>query len=172
MKNIRNDFIIESNQKALSIEYLKIDPEKADIGEEFTVEQNLRLKITSINSDLESIDDRKTILTEKIIKVVLDLVHHGEDIPKIKNSDYIKSQLNHDYKYLSNVFSEKMGSTIENYIITQKIERVKELLLFDELNITQISYILNYSSVAHLSTQFKKMTGFTPSSYKQLKKYA
>lgn len=135
------------------------------------IEQKTSLNISLFKSGLELIEERKAILIEKIKDVVIHLVYFEEIMPKIKNSDYIKNQLNYDYTYLSNVFSERMGSTIENYIITQKIERVKQLLLFNELNITEISYKLNYSSVAHLSTQFKKITGCTPSSFKQLKHY-
>jgi AraC-like DNA-binding protein len=90
-------------------------------------------------------------------------------MPKIKNSEYLSQKLHYDYTYLANLFSEVAGLTIEHYIIAHKIERVKELLMYDELNLTQISYKMNYSSVAHLSNQFKKVTGFTPTYYKQLK---
>ncbi len=97
------------------------------------------------------------------------MVHYADELPKTKNSDYIGEKLKHDYTYLANLFSEAAGITIEQYIIIHKIERVKELLLYDELNLTQISYKLNYSSVAHLSNQFKKITGLTPTFFKHLK---
>ena len=97
------------------------------------------------------------------------MVHCASERPKTKNSDYISKKLNYDYTYLANTFSEEMGVTIENYIIAQKIERVKELLLYKEFNLTQISYQLHYSSVAHLSYQFKKVTGLTPTFFKKLK---
>lgn len=97
------------------------------------------------------------------------MIHYAEDMPKIKNSEYISQKLEHDYTYLANLFSESTGITIEHYIIIHKIEKVKELLLYDELNLTEISYKLNYSSVAHLSSQFKKITGLTPSYFKKLK---
>ena len=97
------------------------------------------------------------------------MVHYSEVLPKINYSDYISEKLHHDYTYLSNIFSEVKGITIQQFIIKHKIERVKELLLYDELNLTEISYLLNYSSVAHLSNQFKKVTGLSPSFFKQLK---
>jgi AraC-like DNA-binding protein len=97
------------------------------------------------------------------------MIHYSEELPKINYSDYISEKLHHDYTYLSNIFSEVKGITIQQFIINHKIERVKELLLYDELNLTQISYLLNYSSVAHLSNQFKKVTGLSPSFFKQLK---
>jgi len=96
-------------------------------------------------------------------------VHYADELPKIKNSEYISGKLHHDYTYLANLFSETTGTTIEHYIIIHKIEKVKELLLYDELNLTEISYKLNYSSVAHLSNQFKKITGLTPTFFRQLR---
>jgi AraC-like DNA-binding protein len=97
------------------------------------------------------------------------MVHYTDEMPKVNYSDYISEKINHDYTYLSNIFSEVKGITIQQFIINHKIERVKELLLYDELNLTEISYILNYSSVAHLSNQFKKVTGLSPTFFKQLK---
>ena len=97
------------------------------------------------------------------------MVHYTDEIPKVNYSDYIADKLHHDYNYLSNIFSEVKGITIQQYIIIHKIERVKELLLYGELNLTQISYMLNYSSVSHLSNQFKKITGLSPTFFKKLK---
>lgn len=97
------------------------------------------------------------------------MIHYAEELPKTNFSDYISKKLDHDYTYLANLFSEVTGTTIEHYIIAHKIERVKELLIYDELNLTEISYRLNYSSVAHLSNQFKKVTGLTPTFFKHLK---
>ena len=116
-------------------------------------------------------DDRKSILIEKIKNVIVEYVHYADhDEPlKINFSNYLAGKLNHDYTYLSNLFSEVQGTTIEHFIIIHKIERVKELLVYDELNLTEIAYKLHYSSVAHLSTQFKKITGLTPSHFKQLR---
>jgi AraC-like DNA-binding protein len=120
-------------------------------------------------SGLELLDDKKAILIEKIKNVIIEMVHYTDELPKMNYSDYISEKLNHDYTYLSNIFSEVKGITIQQYIINHKIERVKELLLYDEMNLTEISYLLNYSSVAHLSNQFKKVTGLSPSFFKQLK---
>ncbi|NTW31235.1 MAG: AraC family transcriptional regulator, partial [Bacteroidetes bacterium] len=120
-------------------------------------------------SGLELMDDKKAILIEKIKNLVVELIHYTDETPKINYSDYLSKKLNYDYTYLANLFSEVTGFTIEHYIIAHKIERVKELLLYDELNLTQISYKLNYSSVSHLSSQFKKVTGLTPTFFKHLK---
>ena len=114
-------------------------------------------------------DDKKSMLIEKIKTVIIELVHYSGELPKIKFSEYLSEKLNHDYTYLSNLFSEVQGITIEHFLIAHKIERVKELLVYDELNLTEIAYKLHYSSVAHLSNQFKKVTGLTPSHFKQLK---
>ncbi len=116
---------------------------------------------------LEVMDDRKAILIEKIKSVVIEMVHYADELPKMKKSAYISSRLNHDYTYLSNLFSEATGSTIEKFIILHKIERAKELLVYGEMSLTEISYKLNYSSVAHLSSQFKKVTGLTPAHFKK-----
>ena len=132
-------------------------------------EQLDQLKIALLNSGHELMDDKKKVLAEKIKQTIIDLIHHTDKTPKTTNSDYISRRLEYDYTYLANVFSEVTGTTIEHYIIAHKIERVKELLFYNELNLTQIADKLNYSSVAHLSTQFKKVTGLTPTIFKQLK---
>jgi len=98
------------------------------------------------------------------------MIHYSDELPNVNYSEYISEKLNLDYTYLSNLFSEVKGITLQQYIIINKIEKVKELLLYDELNLTEISYKLHYSSVAHLSNQFKKITGVSPSFYKQLKR--
>jgi AraC-like DNA-binding protein len=119
-------------------------------------------------SGLIVLDDKRSILIEKIKNVIVGMIHYSDETPTENYSDYISEKLGYDYTYLANVFSEVKGITIQHFIILHKIERVKELLLYDELNLSEISYQLNYSSVAHLSTQFKKITGLTPSFYKQL----
>ena len=117
----------------------------------------------------ELIDDRKSRIIERIKNVIIELVHHQNNDTKTNLSDVLKQELHHDYNYLSNLFSEVEGTTIEKYFIAQKIERVKELLVYDELSLSEIAYQLNYSSVAYLSNQFKKVTGLTPSHFKQIK---
>jgi len=114
-------------------------------------------------------DDKKSILVEKIKLIIIELVHYTEDQIKVNLSDFISEKLNFDYSYLSNLFTEVKGTTIENYYLAHKIERVKELIVYDELNLSEIAYKMHYSSVAHLSNQFKKITGLTPSHFKNLK---
>ena len=117
----------------------------------------------------ELIDDKKSRIIEKIKNIIIELVHHQNNDAKTNLSDVLSSQLHHDYNYLSNLFSEIEGTTIEKYFIAQKIEKVKELLVYDELSLSEIAFRLNYSSVAYLSNQFKKVTGLTPSYYKQIR---
>jgi AraC-like DNA-binding protein len=137
--------------------------------EEISSEQREQLKIALINIELELIDDKRAVLIEKIKNVVIEMVHHTDEIIRTNFSDYLSEKLSYDYTYLSNIFSEVKGVTIEHFIIMHKIEKVKELIIYDELNITEIAWKMNYSSVAHLSTQFKKVTGLTPSHFKRLK---
>jgi AraC-like DNA-binding protein len=127
------------------------------------------LRTGLLHSGLELLDDKKSILIEKIKNVIIELIHYSEEVPKINFSNYLSEKLKYDYTYLANTFSEVKGITIQQFIIMDKIEKVKELLLYDELNLTEIAFKLNYSSVAHLSTQFKKVTGLSPSFYRQLK---
>lgn len=117
----------------------------------------------------ELIDDRKSRLIEKIKTIIIELVHHKDVDSKINLSGLLSAELHHDYNYLSNLFSEVEGTTIEKYFIAQKIERVKELLVYDELTLSEIAFRMNYSSVAYLSNQFKKVTGLTPSHFKQVR---
>jgi AraC-like DNA-binding protein len=114
-------------------------------------------------------DDKKSILVRKIKTSIIELIHYSDEPLTIKLSEFLSQKLNHDYTYLANLFSEVQGSTIEKFYIAHKVERVKELLVYDEYNVTEIAYLMHYSSVAHLSTQFKKVTGLTPSHFKQLK---
>jgi AraC-like DNA-binding protein len=114
-------------------------------------------------------DDKKAILVEKIKTIIIELVHYTDDQIKINLSDYLSKKLLHNYTYLANLFSEVKGTTIEKFYLAHKIEKVKELIVYDELNLTEIADRMHYSSVAHLSNQFKKMTGLTPSHFKQLK---
>ena len=121
------------------------------------------------NYGFELIHDTKSRIIEKIKNLVVQSVHHNNEELKVNYSEYIESHLNRDYAYLSSLFSEVEGTTIEKYIILQKIERVKELLVYDELTLSEIAYKMGYSNVAYLSNQFKKVTGLTPSHFKQVK---
>jgi AraC-like DNA-binding protein len=137
--------------------------------EDLTGEQWDILSTSMKNIGLELLDDKRNIMVEKIKAIIIELVHFKEDQIKTNLSDYLAEKLNHNYTYLSNLFSEVKGTTIEKFYLSNKIEMVKELLVYDELNLTEIAWKLHYSSVAHLSNQFKKMTGLTPSHFKNLK---
>ena len=139
--------------------------------EELTNEKKMQLNIVLKSFGFDLIDDRKSRLIEKIKNIIVELVHYSEELLQTNFSDYLSAKLHQDYSYLSNLFSEVEGITIERFLIAQKIERVKELLKYDELSLTEISYKLGYSSVAHLSSQFKKITGLTPSHFKQAGQY-
>ena len=134
-----------------------------------TAEQREQIRIALLKSGLELMDDKKAVLIEKIKNVIIEMVHYADELPKTNFSDYLSEKLNYDYTYLANLFSEVQGTTIEKFIISHKIERVKELIIYDELNLTEIAWKMHYSSVAHLSNQFKKITGLTPSHFKKLK---
>jgi AraC-like DNA-binding protein len=140
-----------------------------EVLEDITTVQREQLKVNLLKSGLELLDDQRSILVEKIKNVIIEMIHYSDELPNVNYSDYISEKLDYDYTYLANIFSEVKGITIQQFIIIHKIEKVKELLLYDELNITEISYKLHYSSAAHLSNQFKKITGLTPTFYKQLK---
>ncbi len=161
--------MVEEELKKLGLHHSKIELGMVDIIENLSIEQREQFKKNLSRSGLELLDDKKSILIEKIKNVIIEMIHHSNELPKVNYSDYISEQLGYDYTYLANTFSEVKGITIQQYIINHKIEKVKELLLYDELNLTEISYKLHYSSVAHLSNQFKKVTGLSPSFYKQLK---
>lgn len=160
---------VKDELKKLGLHFILVDLGEVDIMENISEEQRELLKIGLINAGFELMDDKRAVLIEKIIKVIIEMIHHTDEIIKVNFSEYLSEKLNHDYTYLSNIFSEVKGITIQQFIIIHKVERIKELLLYDELNLTEISYKLNYSSVAHLSNQFKKITGLSPSHFKQLK---
>lgn len=170
MVSLRCKMIVKEELKKLGLRYMVVDLGMAEIHEDITLEQRKLLKISLLKSGLELLDDKKSILIEKVKNVITEMIHYTDEMPKENDSDYISKKLGYDYTYLANIFSEVNGITIQHFIIINKIEKVKELLLYDELNLTEISYKLHYSSVAHLSNQFKKITGLTPSFYKKLKK--
>ncbi len=169
MVSNRCKLIVKSELEKLGLNYKTIMLGEVEITEDITEENFNLLNINLNKSGLSLIEDKKGILAEKIKVIIIELVHYTENQLKINLSDYLSQKLNYDYTYLANLFSEHQGITIEHFFLNHKIERVKELLIYDELNITEISYLMHYSSVAHLSNQFKKMTGLTPTQYKQLK---
>lgn len=169
MVSTRCKMVVKEELKKIGLHFVFVDLGEIEIMEDITDEKRNLLRKGLLNSGLELMEDKKAILIEKIKNVIIEMVHYSDEIPKVNYSDYIGEKLNHDYTYLSNIFSEVKGMTIQQFIINHKIERAKELLLYDEFNLTEISYKLNYSSVAHLSNQFKKVTGLTPSHFKKLK---
>lgn len=160
--------MVKAELESLGLKYVVVELGMVEILEEISLTLRAELKKNLLKSGLELLDDKKAILIEKIKNVITEMVHYTDEVPKTNYSDYISEKLTYDYTYLSNIFSEVKGITIQQYIITHKIERAKELLLYDELNLTEIAWKLHYSSVAHLSNQFKKVTGLSPTFYKQL----
>jgi AraC-like DNA-binding protein len=169
MVSIRCKLAVKDVLRKLGLHFVLVELGQVDIMENISPEKRNELKEALLLSGLELMDDKRAMLIEKIKNVIVEMVHYPDELPKTNFSDYLAEKLHYDYTYLANLFSEVTGSTIEHFIIAHKIERVKELLIYDELNLTQISYKLNYSSVAHLSNQFKKVTGLSPSHFKQLK---
>lgn len=169
MVSLRCKMIVMQELHKLGLKYVVLDLGMVEMLEDITEEQRVILKRNLLKSGLELMDDKRAILIERIRTVIIEMIHYSEEIPQTNYSDYISEKLHYDYTYLANIFSEVKGITIQQFIISHKIERVKELLLYDELNLTEIAYKLHYSSVAHLSNQFKKVTGLTPSFYKSLK---
>jgi AraC-like DNA-binding protein len=161
--------IVREELQKLGLKYMVIDLGVVEVMGDITQNQRELLKANLLRSGLELLDDKRSILIEKIKNVITELIHYSGELPRVNYSDYISEKLGYNYTYLSNLFSEVKGTTIQQFIIINKIERVKELLLYDELNLTQIAYKLHYSSVAHLSNQFKKITGLSPSFFKELK---
>jgi len=169
MVSLRCKMVVKEELKKLGLHFVVVDLGEIEIMEDITDLQREELKVALLGSGLELMDDKRAVLIEKVISVIIKMIHYSDELPKINYSDYISEKLDYDYTYLSNLFSEVKGITIQQFIIIHKIELVKELLLYDELNLTEISYRLQYSSVAHLSNQFKKITGLTPSEFKHLK---
>jgi AraC-like DNA-binding protein len=114
-------------------------------------------------------DDKTSVLLERIKKIIIEIVHNTDEAIKTNFSEFLSEKLDHNYTYLSNLFSEVQGTTIEQFIIAHKVERIKELIIYGEKNISEIAWMMNYSSIAHLSNQFKKVTGLSPSHFKKLK---
>jgi AraC-like DNA-binding protein len=169
MVSLRCKMVVKDELAKLGLHSVVVELGSVEIAEEISIEDREKLRINLLRSGLELMEDKRSILIEQIKGVIIEMIHYSEEAPKVNYSDYISEKLAYDYTYLSNIFSEVKGITIQQFIIINKIERVKELLLYDELNLTEIAYKLNYSSVAHLSNQFKKITGLSPSFYKQLK---
>lgn len=169
MVSTRCKMVVKEELKKLGLHFMVVDLGEVDVMENISIDEREKLKAALLLSGLELMDDKKAVLIEKIKNVIIEMVHHSDEVIKINFSNYLSEKLNHDYTYLANLFSEVQGTTIEQFLISHKVERIKELIIYGELNITEIAWKMNYSSVAHLSNQFKKVTGLSPSHFKQLK---
>ncbi|MEQ9465784.1 MAG: AraC family transcriptional regulator [Ekhidna sp.] len=169
MVSLRCKLMVKEELLKLGLHYVIVDLGMVEILEDITEDQRKQLKANLLKSGLELLDDKRSILIEQVKNIIIEMIHYSNELPKVNYSDFLSEKLGYDYTYLANIFSEVKGITIQQFIIIHKIEKVKELLIYDELNLTEISYKLHYSSVAHLSNQFKKITGLTPTFYKQLK---
>lgn len=161
--------VVRSELEKLGLHYVYVKIGEANIIGDIHQEQLDQLKINLKKAGLVLMDNKKSVLVEKIKNAIIELVHYTEDQIKVNLSDFLSEKLEHDYTYLANLFSEVKGITIEKFYLTHKIEKVKEFIVYDELNLSEIAYKLHYSSVAHLSNQFKKYTGLTPTHFKMLK---
>jgi AraC-like DNA-binding protein len=170
MVSIRCKMLVKAELERIGLHYTTVELGEVNIMEEITQEQRDQLNRALKKAGLELMDDKKAMLVERIKNVIVEMIHYADEPPLTKYSVFLCEKLNYDYTYLANLFSEVQGITIEHFIILHKIERVKELLVYDDLNLTQIAEELHYSSVGHLSNQFKKTTGLTPSHFKKLKK--
>lgn len=169
MVSTRCKMVVKSELEKLGLHHLKVQLSEVEVMENINAQQRNQLKTALLKSGLELMDDQRAILIERIKNVIVEMIHYSYEGQKTNFSAYLIEKLKYDYTYLANLFSNVTGGTIEHYIIAHKIERIKELLIYDELSISAISYKMNYSSVAHLSNQFKKVTGLTPTFFKKLK---
>lgn len=169
MVSNRCKMAVKTELKKLGLHFIVVDLGEVEIMENISDDQREKLKTALLTTGLELIDDTKAVLIEKIKTTIIEMVHHSDEIIKVNFSDYLSEKLKYDYTYLANLFSEVQGTTIEQFMIWHKIERIKELMIYDELTISEIAWKMNYSSVSHLSNQFKKVTGLSPSHFKQLK---
>ncbi|MEO7767754.1 MAG: helix-turn-helix transcriptional regulator [Ferruginibacter sp.] len=169
MVSLRCKMMVQTELSKLGLRYLFIDLGMVEMQEKISAIHREQLRTNLLLSGLELQDDKKSIVVEKIKDVIIEMVRMSEALPKLNYSDHISETLQYDYTYLATLFSEVQGTTLQQFIINHKIERVKELIIYDELNLTEIAYRLQYSSVAHLSNQFKKITGLTPTVFKLLK---
>jgi len=160
---------VKSIVEDLGLQLVSIDVGEIEVEDVLSDQQYQKLRATLEQNDFELIAGKENILTEKIKSVIIEMIHYSDELPVIKYSSYISSKLKTNYTYLSKIFSKVKNVTIEHFIILHKIERVKQLLLYTELTLSEIAWKLHYSSTAHLSAQFKKITGITPSLFKKLK---
>lgn len=170
MVSLRCKLAVKEELDKLKLKHTAIDLGEVTLKKDIHAEDRESLRVALLKKGLELIDDKKSLLIERTKNVIVELVHYAEEHPKVNFSEYLSQELDYNYTHLANLFSEVTGTTV-NYIILNKIERVKELLLYDELSLTEISFLMDYSSVSHLSNQFKKVTGLTPTYFKKIKQY-
>jgi AraC-like DNA-binding protein len=161
--------VVKAELDKQKINHTIVELGEVEIMDDLTETKRNELKAALLKFGLELMDDQRAILVERIKNIIIEMVHYTDEIPKVNFSEYLSKKLNQNYNHLSSLFSEVKGITIEHFIIIHKIEKVKELIIYDELNLTEIAYKMHYSSVAHLSTQFKKVTGLTLSFFKSIK---
>ena len=161
--------MVKEELKKLGLHFIVVDLGEVDVLEDISEEQRNQLKIDLSQLGLELLEDARVVLIEKIKNIIIEMILNSDETIKIKFSNFLSEKLHHNYTYLANLFSEVQGISIQQFMILHKIERVKELMFYDELNLKEIAYRLNYSSVAHLSNQFKKVTGLSPGHFKKLK---
>jgi AraC-like DNA-binding protein len=169
MVSIHCKTIVKTELDKLGIRHTRVELGQVNTVGDISDEQRRKLQSKLLKSGLELMEDHQAILIECIKNTIIEMVHYTSEPLKMNFSDFLTEKLDYNYTYLAKLFSETTGTTIEQYIIAHKIERVKELLIYDELSLTEISYLLHYSSVSHLSRQFKKVTGLTPTFFKNLK---
>jgi AraC-like DNA-binding protein len=166
---IRCKLVVKDELSKLGLKYITVELGEAELVDSLSAAQREQIRAALLQSGLELMDDKKSVLIQRIKTVIIEMVHDSEEPLTVNFSQFLSEKLNHNYTYLANLFTEVQGTTIEKFIIGHKIERAKELLVYNELTLTQIAYKLHYSSVAHLSAQFKKVTGLTPTFFKNLK---
>ena len=160
---------VKEELKKLGLHFVMLELGEVDIMEDLSSGQREQLKAALLDLGFEIMDNKRAVLIEKIKNTIIEMIHHTEATIKTNFSEFLSKKLNYDYTYMANLFSEVQGNTIEQFIISHKVERIKELIIYGELNMTEIAWNMNYSSVAHLSNQFKKVTGLTPTHFKKMK---
>lgn len=169
MVSLRCKMIVRSELEKMGLHFTILELGEVEIREKLSEKMKNELKVALLRFGLELMEDKKSILIEKVKNIIVEMIHYSDEPPINNFSDFLSEKLKYDYNYISTLFSEVKGTTIEHYIISHKIERAKELLIYNELTLTEIAFKLHYSSVAHLSNQFKKVTGLTPSFFKNMK---
>ena len=169
MVSLRCKLIVRSELEKMNLPFTVVELGEVEIANDLTSKQQQELKISLLKFGLELMEDKKSMLIEKIKNIIVEMIHYSDEPPMLNFSAYLSEKLDYDYNYLSNLFSEVKGTTIEHFIISHKIERAKELLVYNELTLTEIAEKLHYSNVAHLSNQFKKVTGLTPTFFRAMK---